>query len=271
MRTPRQAAFFWTGHGSVPWIRTQAPLTFAAQHPGWRVFLYTDCDAGDLPGVEVRELKRPVLIDKELWNAAHAAGKSDMWRYWWLAQEGGLYADTDIVFYGSLEPLVEGLDAAGHECAITQDCGYKPGGRGALALSIGVLTSQQGSKFFTRIASQFSEPRPIEFKDYQTAGVVPIFNIWEDLCQGASVGNIPGRLVYGKFSMGSRWSEREAAMKSAWDAGVSLSRGAVALHWFGGSRFSVNADKLTPETFLEHSEAPIGKALALALASSESV
>lgn len=247
----------------MPWLRTQAPLTFAAQHPDWKVCLYTDCDVV-LPGIEVRPIERPAVVSEELWKAAHPAGKSDMWRYWWLAQEGGLYADTDIIFYGSLEPLVEGLDAAGHECAITQDCGYKPGGRGALALSIGVLTSQQGSKFFNRISSSFSSVLPEALNDYQAAGVVPLHGMWGTLCQGISVGNIPGRLVYGKFSVGTFKREREAAMSSVWGPGVELSPGAVALHWFGGSSYSVNAnaDKLTPDTFLEFSDTPIGKAVA---------
>ncbi len=237
-------------------------MTFAAQHPDWRTILYTDCDPGEVPGVEVREIKKPEAVSAATWEVAHAPERSDLWRYHWLSTEGGVYSDTDIIYYGSIEPLIRDLDDRGCESGITQDSGYRPHGRGSLALSIGVLSSHAGGRFFGRLFEHLAREGSLQ-NDNQSFGVVTIHSMWSKFTSGIEVGNIPGRLFYGKFSFSARRHESQRAIASVWKGGVPLSPEAVALHWFGSSEHSVRAgaEDITKDTICMYSKTPVGLAL----------
>jgi hypothetical protein len=239
-------------------------VSFAREHPDWRTFLYTDCDPGPVPGVEVRSIEKPGVISQETWDAAHAPERSDLWRYHWLATEGGLYSDTDMIYYDSVEPMLKELDEKGCESGITQDSGYRPFNKGGLSLSIGVLSSHPGSVFYKRILEKLVERSGSFENDKQSFGVVPILGMWPELTSGILVGNIPGRFFYGKFSASGTRNAVQAALSSVWRPGVDLSPGAVALHWFGSSSYSVaaEADSISESNVDLYSETPVGKALA---------
>lgn len=215
--------------------------------------MYTDCPIKDAPSgfnaVKVRPICKPATVEDSLWKFAPPVTKSDMWRWSFLAEHGGLYADTDVVFKGSFEPFVKGMEEKGQEVAVTKDSGYR---RGGLSLSIGVVIAKKESVFFRRLTDHFLGRDKLP-SGYQSAGVVLLANLWGKLVEGVSVANLPGRLVYGGFS------GREPAMRAAWSMSPRAKGGALALHWFGGGRWSKRV--VNPENLDRLEGTPLHKAI----------
>lgn len=74
------AAYYWEGP-PMSWLRQQSIASFRHLNPDW----------------EVRGLVRPQALDGEDTMRARAI-RSDLARYRWLAEDGGLYFDTDIIW-----------------------------------------------------------------------------------------------------------------------------------------------------------------------------
>ena len=91
---PKRAFFLWVGKGPLPWLRQLGIDTFEKYNPDWTVDLIrVPIEAGLL-----------------------AAQSTDIFRYHYLYEYGGLYLDTDIVFF---RPVPEEILDAG--AAITID------------------------------------------------------------------------------------------------------------------------------------------------------
>lgn len=222
---PRVCYFYWGG-GPLPWIRAQSLATFARHHPGWRMVLGS-------PDLEVApagvELERDNVTDPRLPWAARA----DVWRYAAL-RRGGLYADTDVLFRRSVEPLLEGE----HDAWITQDGGHViPGSKASwrsvngkkiftrAGLSIGVLGARDGSAFFGRAYALAASTRP--GTDYQSHGTSLLVRHWSTLSAGLRLGPLPFASFYGGSSAHD--------VRAVWSPGSEPNHKAYALHWYGGS------------------------------------
>jgi hypothetical protein len=221
---PRVCYFYWGG-GPLPWLRAQSMATFATRHPEWRVVLGSP-DLDEAPaGVD---LECDEVTDERLpW-----AARSDVWR-WNVLQRGGVYADTDVLFLRSLEPLLEG----DHDAWITQDGGHAiPGGKRGWrvvngrksmvidGLSIGVLAARRRSTFFARAHGLAAGVRASP--DYQSHGTSLLTRHWRALSAGLSLGALPFRLFYSGSSAED--------VRTLWKPG-SPNPDAYALHWYGGS------------------------------------
>lgn len=250
--TPRVAAFFWCG-SPVPWLRWQSPISFKRWHPDWDVVLYTD-DASATPvdGVRVEPIQRPACIRRKLWDGALPATKSDVWRWDCLHRVGGLYVDTDVLFFGSFEPIVAGLDEAGFHCGLTMDSGTIFRHLG-LKVSIGMVSSHPGCPFFSRLASIVSD---CELVGDQSAGTVAVGMNWERLKGGVMVGNIPGKLLY---PFGGRSTERD----KVWSPSHEIPGDCLALHWHGGSKNKGHRSLFTGEAWREATDCPVKSALVM--------
>lgn len=189
----------------------------------------------DVPGLPAWvEVERDYVTDPRL----EPAQRSDVWRYHVL-RGGGFYADTDVLFLRSVEPLLTG----DHDAWITQDggTGYKgagkaveraPGGGKRFrqhGLSIGVLAAKRGSEFFCRAyeLARHVSPSP----DYQSHGTVLLAKHWDELRAGLSLGAIPFAEFYGGSS--------NADVEALWRPGQLPDR--TGLHWYGGSPASTGA------------------------------
>jgi hypothetical protein len=81
---PKRAFFFWSSPKPMSWLRSLSIQTFKKFNPDWEV----------------------TLFDKVPLNGMHPVHRSDLFRYEELAERGGVYFDTDIVFF---RPVPESL------------------------------------------------------------------------------------------------------------------------------------------------------------------
>lgn len=91
---PKLAHWIWL-QGDPPDWAAENITTFRHCHPSWDVRLWQE-----LPDEFPADLRD--LIDRLPWYSS----RSDIFRYWLLAEYGGVYCDTDIVTLRSFEPLL---------------------------------------------------------------------------------------------------------------------------------------------------------------------
>lgn len=225
---PRIAHFYWAG-GPLPWLREQALVSFVQHNPNWDVVLGSPETRSVPAGVR---LVRDCVSDPRLAPAA----RSDVWRYHVLAQHGGFYADTDVIFLQSVEPLFEEKKDAW----ITSDMGtpipqygYYRGENGRwiskVGISIGVLAAKKGSVFFTQ-AAQIASEAPVT-PDYQSHGTRLLVAHWRELARRSSFGAIPSDAFY-------RGSSAHQ-VKPLWTESGGFRLKEYGLHWYGGSAESL--------------------------------
>ncbi len=227
MIVPRIAWFYWSG-GPLSWLRRQSIISFQRFHPEWTVMLGSpeanDGHSGRLcapPGVQV---VADLVSDARLAPAA----RSDVWRWSVLATRGGLYADTDVVFFRSVEPLLQGENDAW----ITLDMGtpiwpsFQTRKSKAIGnVSIGVLASVPGSVFFTRLLNLARAKCPED--DYQSHGTRLIAPHWEEISASVEIGRLPARSFY-------RGSSNHQ-VQPLWTESGKFSPHEYGVHWYGGS------------------------------------
>jgi hypothetical protein len=156
---PKRAFFLWVGEGDLPWLRQVSIDSFRKHNPEWEVDL-------------VRVPSRCEMV---------SAQATDIFRYNELATRGGLYLDTDIVFFRPVpEEMLE------KDLAFTLDKGplligsnpqneHLPG-----FTNLAFMGSSGNSEFFRYVydaaqerAERFHE-RKVDLKDpgaYQLLGV----------------------------------------------------------------------------------------------------
>jgi hypothetical protein len=88
------AHWIWFGHDIPNWA-IQNIETFKLLHPTWEVRVWHE-----LPSYFPDDLRQ--IMDSLPWYSS----KSDIFRYWLLAEYGGVYCDTDIVALRNFEPLL---------------------------------------------------------------------------------------------------------------------------------------------------------------------
>jgi hypothetical protein len=193
-------------------------------HPDWEVLFFTDAENPPPPwgGIKILPIERPPAVPEKAWKRLGPAVRSDLWRWWRLGEHGGLYSDTDVIFCGSVQSLIDGLDDQGAECGLTLDCGTRMGRAG---LSIGVVTSHAGCKLFKRAAEWLVDGAG----SYQSCGTRGLIRMWPRLVEGVNVGRLPGWLFYPFEGNTSR-------IGRVWSSAHKLPEGCLAIHWYGGRK-----------------------------------
>ncbi|MBX3437906.1 MAG: hypothetical protein KF861_10480 [Planctomycetaceae bacterium] len=149
MRIPKLAHWVWF-HEELPGWALQNVEAFRELHRGWDIRVWHELPA-DFP----RQLR--ALVDRLPWYSS----RSDIVRYWLLAEYGGVYLDCDVVTLRSLEPLLK-------ERFFLAPC--QPTGHTRPHLACGLMGSVPGSRAARRIveaciqrASQPEPPRRITY------------------------------------------------------------------------------------------------------------
>lgn len=225
MTVPRLAFFYFSGW-DMPWLREQSLVSFRKHHPDYQVILGSPENRQVPPGVTLAR-------DRVTSSSLPAAARSDLWRYRMLAEHGGVYADTDVIFVRRVDQLFQ--DAA-KDAWITQDLGTGVPGTGRMRLergiswrtrlSIGVLAARPGSRFFTTAAA-IAAVTPSSH-DYQSHGTKLLARNWSAL-NGPSVGQIPASAFY-------RHGSNEDYVRDLWHRPDDVRPHEYGIHWYGGSR-----------------------------------
>lgn len=117
---PKRMFVFW-GTQHMPWVRYLTLQTFRVFHPQWEIVLYKkpvldeyppDSQIGHSYWDRLDELEvvvKDIDVEAELGTklpCTYITVLADIMRYIVLNKEGGLYCDTDLLFFRSLEDMV---------------------------------------------------------------------------------------------------------------------------------------------------------------------
>ena len=267
IRLPKRLAFFWGG-GPFPPLRAASVRSAVRLNPDWDVRLYLDrspYEAGSLnrehfadsysgedhlftTGATVHQWEPPTTFSSPV-------QASDFFRWQWLAEGGGVYADTDIVFTKSLGYLPTTVsDTTYLMCDV--------GGN----MTIGILAATAESTVFDSVLEECWRRvhlgRAVLDGDRQILGVLALARVllgspakvsepvgawiseeyafvhagWSAL-QGLSVqapvvrDELRGRKVAMWPPLIYRCSGHEVALL---DAPLPKLEGGIGIHWFGG-------------------------------------
>lgn len=259
-RIPRKAHFYW-GNERTSYLRYLSVASFKHHNPDWEVNLYvptqvhqggTAWEAGEsyegtayhgrdysallyqMPGIRVREVDFSAF--PEIAEAPETY-KSDFFRWHILNEEGGLYADTDILFFRSLR--CAGSNTPAHKDVEAGICLHQD------THIIGFYMSAPGTSFFQRV--QREARAAMDERDYQSIGshllnrLYPTVSAVKKAHPDVKVHNLPLELVY-PFD----WKQIDQIHAPGDPA--KLPAGCVGIHWFAGSPLTQRFNNLIDHT-----------------------
>lgn len=216
---PRRAFFYWDHtSGEMSWLRQQGIASFRRLNPTWEVEI--------LDGRNVPIKGRSRLA---------AVGRSDWGRYLALVDKGGIYFDSDIIFY---RPIPDSW--LRHEMVLPageSQGGPRPTTRSDLIGHVACLGAESGNLYFARLSeaceSLASSGIPLQ---YQAMGVM-----------------VANELVERIKDYRALWIEREVLIPVGWESAERLwLEGGIAIpispiylgvHWFGGDWTSMSLEE----------------------------
>lgn len=245
LNIPKKFHIFWSG-GSLPYLRYLTAYTFKKFNPEWEINLWTSQVKSKVRTWNTHQLNYPetwedwtdklyrlcdnihaIDFKSELGvdNAISEVHKSDLLRYWFLNKEGGVYSDTDIVYFRPITNLE--INKPENKNKETFVCISHYGH------SNGFFLSAKGSEFFRRM---YEIARWLNHSSvYQSAG--------PDLCNAnyptlesiekiSSVENIGMDAVY--FYNGQHIDHIYNRNELIFDDN------SIGLHWYAGHTLSGN-------------------------------
>lgn len=112
-RIPKSLHFIWIGPLPFPRESVENVRTWAAKHPDWTLYFWTDrARPLPVPGMVLRNIQDLKFLKlRTCFAKSDSYGeKSDLLRYEILYQEGGVYVDHDVKCFKSFDPLNKSYD-----------------------------------------------------------------------------------------------------------------------------------------------------------------
>lgn len=177
LNIPKEINFYWSG--KMPYLRYLSALSFKRLNPEWKIILWTSAVKSLARTWQTYELNYADNYDDwndkffDLCNNVFPADfedfgvsnnisevhKSDLLRYWILNKYGGVYSDTDIIYFNPISVL--SVNREENRSVETFVC------IGRYGHSNGFFMASEGSKFFGRM---FEEAKVVELRKYQSNG-----------------------------------------------------------------------------------------------------
>jgi len=185
----------------MSWLRFMTLYSFRKYNPDWCVQLYVAKESGG--GIKgwkdghqqdnftykgesyydrIKELNVDIIPwelkreghpnENTKWASIPPSQKSNFFKWGQLATQGGVYADMDIVFTGSLSNLYDRMNAQRTDTALTYVA--RPG-----YFSIGFMASAPNNVFFK--AAYENCFNAFDKDQYQGAGVLTLYKKWKNL------------------------------------------------------------------------------------------
>lgn len=182
---PRIAFFYW-GAPVVPYLRYMCFKSFRKYNPDWKVILYTPVKLTVTQSWTTFENKQVYdtldyqdrLEDLGVYvcpfdmesigfsNDLPEVTKSDIIRLHLLSTVGGLWSDSDILFFRPLSHTIHETDHRAYFCY--RRGGPTQNGSDPKYHSIGFLAGSPGNSYFRRLFEGI--PKPIDMTNYQACG-----------------------------------------------------------------------------------------------------
>lgn len=265
---PKKIFFFW-GDTNISWLRYMTLKSFKALNPSWKITLYLSSSSeftktweekneqdffsytGEDYFSKIKQLG--IKIDswdfdkRELRRFPHLkkitpSQKSNFFKWYKLATEGGIYADMDILFIKPLNTLYNKIKTAD-----TVICHKE-------WFSIGFLASSPDNEFFKNIYN--NAKNTFTLKQYQSAGVKSIYNhLWKHLPNKEKesflklIKKYPNQLIFNIHqSLFYHYTYRELD-KLFLDKNIAPDE-QIGIHWYAGAPLSQEYNsKMTEENY----------------------
>ena len=240
LNIPKKIHFYWSG--KMPYLRYLSALSFKSLNPEWKIIFWTSLVKSEVRTWQTFELNYAQKWDdcsdrfyklcdeiheidfKEfgMSNDISEVHKSDLLRYWVLNKYGGVYSDTDIVYFNPITEL--SVNSKENRAIETFVC------IGSYGHSNGFFMASVGSGFFGRM---FNEAREVDLVRYQSNGpdlCNRLFPTIESIDKFSPAANISMDAVY--YFNGQHVDEiyRQEDLK--------FPVGAIGIHWYAGHPLS---------------------------------
>jgi len=235
---PRIAHFYWGG-GNFAFLRYLTIKSFRRFHPEWKVIIHVSGDQcniqpwatkeNSVPSVgkdylpvlvqEGVEIHKVDMTDIGFSNQIPEVLKSDIYRLYLLATTGGLYLDTDVLFFRAIQEGLPHNDAKAffnyHLC--NNDLPY--------VHRIGLLAASENNPLFGEL---FNNVKPyVDVNSYQCVGSHYYGKFL--LMDNPDICNFSVSLIY-------PFQRVEEIFEFAiQDALLKIAEDTVAVHWFAGN------------------------------------
>lgn len=258
---PKRIFFYWGG-STMSWMRYMTLYSFRKFNPDWEIvlFLSNDFSQKKWSGYEKQdyfEYKGGNYIDKvkdlnikigeinfkefDKLNKLNPIYQSDMFRYYELYKNGGIYCDMDVLFFKSIDNFyceIQQYDTIIHE----HKNNY---------ITIGFLGSSKDNEYFKDIFN--FGLNNVQNNDYQSYGVNLIykffnnkinnyiFDIIKNKYKNLKIKNINDNLIY-KYD----WKKIELVFSNSFNIS-NFDNESIGYHWYGGSPISQKYNNLLNE------------------------
>ena len=240
LNIPKKIHFYWTG--KMPYLRYLSALSFKRLNPNWRIVLWTSQVKSKIRTWQSSELNYSLNWDdwteeyNKLCDEFHEVDfkdfgvsndmsevhKSDLLRYWILSKYGGVYSDTDIVYFKPITELYVNIEENHDKETFVCICNY--------GHSSGFFMSSPGSRFFRRM---FNEAIKVDLVKYQSNG--------PDLCNRLfpTIGSIEAISPAINIGMDSVYFYNGQHVDKLYQPGeLKFPKGSIGVHWYAGSQLS---------------------------------
>ena len=281
-KIPKIAHFYWS-ESTIPFLRYLTLYSFNKVNPEWQIKFYFPkyrtatkswtsqehktnganyCDYyGDLQKLPIEFIEFD-FSDIGIRNDLSEVHKSDLLRWHLLSAQGGLWSDTDIVYFRGMDRL---LFESTYIDDIDTLINLWPEGRGKITAnlhSIGFILGSSNNTYYNYIAKKSKEKH--NFNSYQAVGAELLGDLFPTLesivnkFKELRMGNIPMDVVYpyNSFNIHKIYNRNEPLRFTARTLG---------LHWYGGHRLAAKSvTELTKENFRQYNNV-LSKTIELAL------
>jgi len=265
---PRQAFFYW-GASVLPYLRYMCLKSFRKFNPDWKVILYVPVKLTKTQSWATFENKQE-LSTKDYSNRLSDIGvhvcpfdmesigfsndlpevtKSDIIRLHLLATVGGLWSDSDIVYFRSLSHTLKPTDHQAYFC--WRKGGPTQNGPDPKYHSIGFLAGAPGNPYFQKLFKNI--PQPINMANYQACGSPYYKTMLDDLQFNTNplLFNLDINTVYPTRAAHNICTDPADRFMGE----VVRNPVCIGIHWYAGAPNSgIHQNRVTEETYHQYND-----------------
>jgi len=270
---PKRMIFYWSG-SKLSWMRYMTFYSFRKYNPDWEIVLCLSNDdfknspqsqifnmyVGDDYFHKLNELDVKIInveFPKEYENEISQLSpihKSDLYRYYILSKNGGLYCDTDVIFFRPINEFYNKIVSENYNTIIHESPRN--------FLTIGFLGSSQENKYYNDLFEYGI--KNINIDGPQAMGVdliykfiggrrKIIFDLIDEKYSKIKLFNLPSELIYNFEVEDIRDCFYNGKNKN------SFPKDSIGYHWYGGHPISQKYNNILTEKNFESYNTTISK------------
>ena len=214
---PKRIFFYWE-NDKISWMRYMTLYSFRKFNPGWTMDLFYDDktifenqwktfnkqDFSSFNGIDYYDKIKDLNINIKKWDmnidglevfkGVTPSGKSDIFKWYELYKNGGIFSDMDILYFKPIDNLYNHLIDNGFDTVICekQNNIFK-------YLSVGFISSNKNNDFYKDIFNNCFKFQ--KQNEYQTYGVDCIYDLYNTVpinsnVSGASTNKYPNLKIF---------------------------------------------------------------------------